>query len=447
MLLAAARAPISVRLSVFGPTRGWRLREVTACQPLPDTVACSPPPALLRRRLLPPSLLPVTAAASPSRPATSSARASITYRPQTHAAFPPSPCTRALPPAHKSFPLCTARTPRLCAAGAFSAAERYSPKDVTALVEFARLRGVRVLAELDVPAHAGSWCRGHPEVCPSAACAEPLSPASGATSPLLAALLDELVGRPAARLAPADESARRPDSRAAARAAHRSGLFTERLLHLGGDEVDTACWARSAAIVAWLRARNLTLAGGYAELALRAHALAAARGATVVGWDEIFEAFGGRLGRSTIVQVWRSWSSASSLANVTAAGLRALASPDPTWYLDSLATGWAAQYSFEPCAGISDGQCALVLGGGGAMWGETADGSNVEQTVWPRLAAIAEKLWSARALTAARGSLAAAEPRLRAFRCRLLARGIAAAPVGNAEARGAPAGPGGCAEQ
>ncbi|KAG8462624.1 hypothetical protein KFE25_004600 [Diacronema lutheri] len=324
-----------------------------------------------------------------------------------------------------SFPLCLRAAPALCAAGAFSARERYARADVARLVAHAAQRGVRVLAELDVPGHAASWCRGYPRVCPAADCAEPLNPARADTFALLEALLDELLGAPAGG------------------GASRGALLPERLLHLGGDEVDTRCWEASDEIIAWLRARGLSAADAYGRFVLRAHELAAARGAVVVGWDEIFEALGGTLPRSTIVQVWRPWSRASSLANVTAAGLRALSSPDPAWYLDSLDVNWTAAYAHEPCDGLSAAQCARVVGGGGAMWGERADGSDVEATVWPRLAAIAERLWSPRA----RSETARAEPRLRAFRCLLLARGVAAAPVGNARARDAPRAPGGCAEQ
>lgn len=85
--------------------------------------------------------------------------------------------------------------------------------------------------------------------------------------------------------------------------------------------------------------------------------------------------------------------------------------------------------------------CASVLGGHGEMWGETVDASDVEQTVWPRLAAIAEKLWSPREATT---EPVAALGRLHQFRCRLLERGVRAAPVLNPSARGAPPRPGSC---
>ena len=77
------------------------------------------------------------------------------------------------------------------------------------------------------------------------------------------------------------------------------------------------------------------------------------------------------------------------------------------------------------------------------MWGETVDASDLGQTVWPRLAAIAERLWSPRPAAA----LADALPRIEYFRCLLNRRGVRAAPVRNPKARSAPPGPGSCLEQ
>jgi hexosaminidase len=66
-----------------------------------------------------------------------------------------------------------------------------------------------------------------------------------------------------------------------------------------------------------------------------------------------------------------------------------------------------------------------VLGGQGEMWGETVDVSDFEQTVWPRMAAIAERLWSPRAVA----NTTTARPRLEQFRCLLNRRGVRASPT------------------
>jgi hexosaminidase len=123
--------------------------------------------------------------------------------------------------------------------------------------------------------------------------------------------------------------------------------------------------------------------------------------------------------------------------------LYALGTTTTSWYLDNTATDWAHVYRQEPCCGVPDHLCPGILGGHGEMWGETVDASDLEQTVWPRLAAVAERLWAPRAVN----DTADAHQRIREFRCLLLRRGIAAAPVDNKVARSAPPGPGSCLSQ
>ena len=84
-----------------------------------------------------------------------------------------------------------------------------------------------------------------------------------------------------------------------------------------------------------------------------------------------------------------------------------------------------------------------MLGGGGEMWGETVDASDFQNTVWPRMAAIAERLWSPRTVT----NTTAAAPRISYFRCLMNHRGIGAAPTKNSRARESPPGPGSCYDQ
>ena len=73
----------------------------------------------------------------------------------------------------QSFPFHSESNPKLWD-GAYDAQSRYTHGDIEAIVEYARLRGVRVMPEFDMPGHAQSWCVGYPELCPSKACKTPL---------------------------------------------------------------------------------------------------------------------------------------------------------------------------------------------------------------------------------------------------------------------------------
>lgn len=73
-----------------------------------------------------------------------------------------------------------------------------------------------------------------------------------------------------------------------------------------------------------------------------------------------------------------------------AKGFRCIFSNQGVWYLDHLDVPWDEFYNAEPVEGINDiSKQELVLGGEVCMWGETADTSNVQQTIWPRAAAAA----------------------------------------------------------
>jgi len=170
----------------------------------------------------------------------------------------------------------------------------------------------------------------------------------------------------------------------------------------------------------------------------KAHALVYGAGRTPVNWDDVYANFGSTIDPQTIIHVW---SNEANVAAATKDGFRVLVSPDGPWYLDQLTMSWQSMYLLEPMAGISDPvQQSLILGGESTMWGETVDASLILATIWPRAAAVAERLWSPMNVT----STTAAETRYAWFRCLLDQRGIEAGPYLNQRARSQPSGPGGC---
>ena len=269
-------------------------------------------------------------------------------------------------------------------------------------------------------------CVGYPQLCPAADCTMPLNLAQNETFERIEKLLLECTGG------------------AASSPGKPSGLFPDGFIHLGGDEVNTDCWIKTPSIARWLAARNMSAADGYAYFVKKTAALAIAQGRRPIQWDEVYDLLKGGLPKQVIVHVWRG---ATNVTKVLADGhsvLRNVDGGNTSWYLDGLGVRWDEVYANEPCRGVPDALCPQILGGHGEMWGETVDASDLQQTVWPRLAAVAEKLWSPRAATT---DASAAAPRIARFRCLLNERGVAAAPVANAMARSAPTGPGSCLAQ
>lgn len=68
-----------------------------------------------------------------------------------------------------------------------------------------------------------------------------------------------------------------------------------------------------------------------------------------------------------------------------------------------------------------------VLGAEAVLFGEFADATDVQPQVWPRAAAVAERLWSD---PASASPSADTTSRLHTHRCRMVTRGVDAAPIG-----------------
>lgn len=172
---------------------------------------------------------------------------------------------------------------------------------------------------------------------------------------------------------------------------------------------------------------------------MRAQKIAVSHGYEVINWEETFNSFGSKLDRKTVVH---NWLGSGVAERVVKAGLRCIVSNQDSWYLDHLDATWQQFYTNEPLTNITEPKLQkLVLGGEVCMWGEHIDGSDIEQTIWPRAAAAAERLWT-------RFDKLAKKPedvmtRLMHFRCLLNQRGVAAAPL-DGPGRVAPIEPGSC---
>ncbi|XP_022680619.1 beta-hexosaminidase 3 isoform X1 [Setaria italica] len=312
----------------------------------------------------------------------------------------------------QSFPIEIPSYPKLWN-GAYSYSERYTKDDAIDIVQYAEKRGVNVLAEIDVPGHALSWGVGYPSLWPSAICKEPLDVSNNFTFEVIDGILQDF-----------------------------SKIFKFKFIHLGGDEVNTSCWTTTPRIKEWLILNGMDETDAYRYFVLRAQKIARSYGYDIINWEEPFNNFGDKLDRNTVVHNWLGGTVAEK---AVAAGLRCILSKQESWYLDHLDAPWEGFYMNEPLANIyKPEQQRLILGGEVCMWGEQVDASDIQQTIWPRAAAAAERLWTPIEKIATNTSMVA--PRLARFRCLLNQRGVAAAPLVG-YGRSAPSDPGSCISQ
>ncbi len=249
----------------------------------------------------------------------------------------------------------------------------YTQEQIRDLIAYARDRGLRIVPEFDMPGHSTSWLVGYPELASApgpyqierewsihAPC---MNPALDSTYEFLDGFIGEM-----------------------------TGLFPDAFFHIGGDEVNGDQWNASTSIQTWMREHNIR--DNHALQAYfnqRVQAIVAKHGKRMEGWDEILDP---SLPKDILIQSWRGQ---KSLAEAARLGYDGLLSSG--WYLDLMQSA-ATHYTVDPLdkesAGLSPDDAKHILGGEAAEWAEYATPENLDNRIWPRMGAIAERLWSPR---------------------------------------------------
>jgi hexosaminidase len=247
----------------------------------------------------------------------------------------------------------------------------FTQEDIRRITAYAAGRGIRVVPEFDVPGHATSWVVSHPELAslPGPYQIERhwgvFNPVLDPTQEATYALLGDFLGEMAA-------------------------LFPDGFIHIGGDENNGVQWNANPRIQAFIREHGLhDNAGLHAYFNQRVAGILAKGGKRLVGWDEILHP---GLPRTCVIDSWRG---AAALATAAVQGYDGLLSNG--YYIDLMypASDHYLADPLPPGSTLTPAERARVLGGEATMWSEWVTPETIDSRIWPRTAAIAERLWSA----------------------------------------------------
>jgi hexosaminidase len=246
----------------------------------------------------------------------------------------------------------------------------YTQDQAREIVEYARARGIRVVPEFDIPGHAQSWYVGYPELA-SAPGPYQIEHEYGIFDPVMDPtnkntykFLDRFIGEMAE-------------------------IFPDPYMHIGGDENNGVQWKNNPRIQDFMKAHNLQgTAGLQTYFNQQLLPILKKHGKIMVGWDEIFAP---GLSKDAVIQSWRGVDSLAASAKQGYSGILSAG-----YYLDHMDPA-GEHYLVDPLPANSDltpEEQARILGGEACMWGEHVTPRSIDSRIWPRAAAIAERLWS-----------------------------------------------------
>jgi len=251
----------------------------------------------------------------------------------------------------------------------------YTQEQVREIIAYARERGIRVVPEFDIPGHSTSWLVGYPELgsAPGPYSIERrpgiFEPALDPTREEVYKFLETFLGEMAA-------------------------LFPDAYLHIGGDENEGKQWDRNPKIQAYMKAKgikdNHALQAYFNQRLLK---ILQKHGKKMIGWDEILQP---ELPRDVVIHSWRG---TAALAEAARKGYDGILSNG--YYIDLIQPA-SQHYVSDPLPAdstLTPEEAKHILGGEATMWAEWVTPETIDSRIWPRTAAIAERLWSPRNVT------------------------------------------------
>lgn len=296
----------------------------------------------------------------------------------------------------------------------------YTQEEIKDIVKYADQRGIMVIPEIDVPGHATAILTAYPEIGSkvvnsnanslenktqtstvasyslernSGIFTPTLDPSNPRTYELLSEIFDEVCP-----------------------------LFSGRYFHIGGDENEGKDWDANPKIQAFMKKNKLA---NNHELqtyfTMQLIPMLKKHQKELMGWEEIMTK---NMSKEAVIHSWRGPNegllSGQSLVIAAKNGYKTVLSNG--YYID-LMQSVADHYLNDPIAKstvLTSEERARILGGEAVMWSELVTPLTIDSRIWPRTAAIAERLWSDAAIT----DLSSLRKRLKTVSFRLEELGI-----------------------
>ena len=283
----------------------------------------------------------------------------------------------------------------------------YTQEEIKNIVKYADERGIMVVPEIDVPGHGSAILTAYPEVGSklnfdkntyslernSGIFTPTLDPSNPKTYQLLNEIFDEVCP-----------------------------LFSGNYFHIGGDENEGKDWDSNPKIQEFKKKNNFA---NNHELqtyfTMQLIPMLKKHNKELMGWEEIMTK---NLSKDAIIHSWKGSNegiaTGQSLVNAVKNGYKTVLSNG--YYID-LMLGVENHYLNDPMPKnimLTAEEKARILGGEATMWSELVTPTTIDSRIWPRTAAIAERLWSNENIT----DLASLRKRMNAISLQLEELGI-----------------------